>query len=214
VQNVLDVGIVGGGKVGAELLGLFGSSDLTRVVYMVDRDERAPGILAAREKSVSTYTDIETAVSARHADFIFEVTGSGRVVETLRQAVAGRATDLVTHDMAHAILGVVEQNRQRTTANVLDDTMRIKQDITQSLSAMTGAIEGIKRTTQEMHLLALNARLEAARAGDRGRSFDVVAQEVQASAESVRKMAQEVEQVNVTIVSASERIESAMQRLR
>jgi methyl-accepting chemotaxis protein len=78
---------------------------------------------------------------------------------------------------------------------------------------MAAAINGIKETTSDLRYLALNARIEAARAGEQGRGFDIVAQQVERSAEAVRSMTQEIAQVNTNIAALSERIETSLQKL-
>jgi predicted dehydrogenase len=114
-ESVSTVGIVGGGKVGLQLLRLFADSHLTRVVYVVHRDPLAVACLAARREQSATYTDIRQALKTTPADFIFAVTGVPAVAETLRHELAGRPTQLMTHDMAYIRLTVIEEARHTTT---------------------------------------------------------------------------------------------------
>lgn len=61
----------------------------------------------------------------------------------------------------------------------------------------TNAVEKTKRiqhVTGQMKILALNAMIEAARAGDAGRGFSVVAQEVRAVGSQVESFAKELEE--------------------
>jgi methyl-accepting chemotaxis protein len=212
-ETASTVGIVGGGKVGLQLLHLFSQSRLTRVTYVVDKDAQAPAMAAARKLAVTTFLDLAQALAAAPADFVFEVTGSAKVVEGLRQALADTRTQLVTHDMAFVLLQVIEENRQRATQLVRADMVEIKQEIASSLKTMAVTIDGIKEMTGDLRYLALNARIEAARAGEHGRGFDIVAQQVEKSAQTVRDMAQEIAQVNAKVASVSERIEASLQKL-
>ena len=78
---------------------------------------------------------------------------------------------------------------------------------------MVNALENIKETTSDLRYLALNARIEAARAGEHGRGFDVVAQQVDGSAHSVRNMTAEISRVNTNIASVITQIETSLRKL-
>ncbi len=212
-NNLATVGIVGGGKVGKDLFSLFVESAFTRVAFVVDRDATAPAMEAARAHDIPMYVDFREALKQTHPDFVFEITGSNAVAGALSQALAGTSSQLVTHDMAYVLMRVIEDHRRKVTQSVRTDTIQTKTEIAQSLHAIGATINGIKRTTNEMHFLAVNARIEAARAGDQGRGFDVVAQQVEAAGGSVREMAQEIERVNTKMVAVSERIDLALARL-
>lgn len=207
------IGIVGGGKVGKDLLSLFVESTFTQVAFVVDRDALAPAMETARAHGVPIYVDFREALAHSRPDFVFEITGSNAVAATLAEALAGTPTQLVTHDMAYVLMRVIDDHRGKVTRSVRRDTLETKTEIAQSLNVIGATINGIKRTTNEMHFLAVNARIEAARAGDHGRGFDVVAMQVEQAGGSVREMAQEIERVNTKMVAVSQRIDLALARL-
>ena len=211
--KIATVAIVGGGKAGLQLYSQFRDSSLARVVYMVDRDKDAPAIIVAREKKIPTYTDYKQGMAAHTVDFIFEVTGSAKVAEMLREALGDNSTQLVTHDMAFILLKVMEENRKKTTTLVCSEISAIKDGISTSLQAMDSTISDIKHTMSNLSLLSINARIEAAHAGDRGRGFDIVAQHVESSAGSVRDMIKKIEDVNANILDISQRIEESLRKL-
>ncbi|HEX8964661.1 MAG TPA: methyl-accepting chemotaxis protein [Rhodocyclaceae bacterium] len=80
---------------------------------------------------------------------------------------------------------------------------------TKAIADMTGQVHDIADQT---NLLALNAAIEAARAGEQGRGFAVVADEVRKLAEKSAAAAAEINQVTRAMTERSEGVEEAIQR--
>jgi hypothetical protein len=84
---------------------------------------------------------------------------------------------------------------------VQDDVLKLAYEVSRITEEKIGLIDGVMRQTG---LLALNARLEAARAGTAGTAFSVVAQEMGAVAQEIRRIGSELRSSIATNIGSLE----------
>jgi methyl-accepting chemotaxis protein len=110
-----------------------------------------------------------------------EAEGSRRRTEAVQVGLGDSTVQITTSVRA------IERNalRQEASVEIIAELERRARDIGEITLA-------VSRISDQTNLLALNAAIEAARAGDHGRGFAIVADEVRALAETSDRSAQEV----------------------
>jgi len=189
-----------------------------RLRSMIAEIDRLAATLTNRANEISVATGEIRRAAEEQVDSTSATAASIEELTVSINEVAQNAR--ATVDRSHAAANCVEQSRvllsesaseiEKVSAIVARSSGQIQQLATRSREI--GGIAGvIKEIAEQTNLLALNAAIEAARAGEQGRGFAVVADEVRKLAERTSKATSEIGAVVASVQADTEMVVGAME---
>lgn len=165
---------------------------------------------------ISTGTDDHMHQQEQEIQIIIEnVQGIAQITQTLSSSThhalesATHAREAVTE--GRAIIQMISESIY-TLAQNIDEASTVTLKFRQDSEAIGKVLEVINGIADQTNLLALNAAIEAARAGDAGRGFSVVAEEVRTLASRTQESTQEIRSVVERIQSTAFGVDDVMKK--
>ncbi|MDE1199025.1 MAG: methyl-accepting chemotaxis protein [Pseudomonas sp.] len=174
--------------------------------------------LASASEELSTVT--EDSTRGLHQQSL-EIDQAATAVNQMTAAVEEVARNAVATSQASDESDRIAQRGRQQVQDTVTSINHLAQDVTQTgdqveilaqkVYGITKVLDVIRAVAEQTNLLALNAAIEAARAGEAGRGFAVVADEVRALAHRTQSSTQEIELLVGDIRQGTDQAVAAMQ---
>ncbi|SHH00940.1 methyl-accepting chemotaxis protein [Tepidibacter thalassicus] len=238
----MNVAIIGAGNGGKNIIKAISETKDINIVLVVDKNLEAPGILLSKELGINYSQSIED-INNYNLDLIIEATGNESITNLLIEQYCSKCK-IIDSTGARLIMSLVEKNidtlkKLNNQISIISNTSNIIKKELNEISYCTNNIDSISnilldstkasikhidetdriiqavnKIANQTKILGINATIEAARAGQYGKGFSVVANEVQKLADSSEKFAKEINEILLRITQEIQKTNEEVYKLK